>query len=1034
MGKVLLAQPTRARAERRRAGDFLCGGKFSWLQAGAAITARYNFFMFASRDRALKLATLIFFLMGGGRMFAQDGEVNASWSKRVWQTDDGLPAANVTGIAQTHDGYLWLATQAGLARFDGTQFQLIHIPIGRANPLIRVMLCDHAENFWLAEDGGVVVRFGTSAPQLFSTTNGLPDALALQLVETPDQVVWLTYADGSVFEITPDNHVQRLGNADGIKDDGTCSLTLDAHGVLWFTKAFQFGFYRDHHFQELGKLPERNSQIFGARNGDIWFCSPTQLLKSSSQASPVTVASFDPALTHVRPSVLFEDLAGRLWVGTSSDGLFLLDHKNLLKIETSQNDIHAIARDREGSLWVGTDGGGLNRLLPQVVELHGRDEGLPFETVRSLSEDRAGDLWVVTQDGALTKLPRDHWSSGEKIEGLPGGSAHCVVMDHAGTMWIGSYLRGLYRWQDGKFFRFNLQNGLGGGTIRSLMVDSRNDLWIGLEGEHLVQRLHAGQFQSFKLPGNSRAVRAMAEDAAGNIWLGTLDGHLLRVDGDTLTELPQPAADSPHPIRCLSATPDGSLWIGYAVNGVGRFKAGKFSHLGREQGLFDENICALMPDAGGRMWCASDRGIFFVTLAQLNAVADGRLSRVQSVFYGRDAGLPSLQAYYGYWPGALTTRAGEILFPTHSGIAVVHPDRVHANLLPPDVLIQSVTLDGKEILPVANRPVKVPPIHRKIEITFTTPSFIAPEQDRFRYRLAGWNDDWSEVERGQPAVFSRLPPGDYDFQVTACNNFGVWNEKGADFKFTVTPFFWQRWIFRLAASLLLLAVVVLIVRHFSLRRVRQVMRRMEQQAALQEERTRIAQDMHDELGARFTQISLLGELSRNAIVEPDKAREFLGQISRVAQIGVKSLDEIVWAVNPRNDTLPDLLDYTGQYALDFVAAAGLQCRLDFPDTPPAREIPGDIRHAVFLILKETLNNVVKHAQATRVKILFDLEKDEMLWRIDDDGKGFEPAPDNALDDGLRNIRQRAAALGGHAEIKSFPGKGTRVSVRIPLKK
>jgi signal transduction histidine kinase len=262
----------------------------------------------------------------------------------------------------------------------------------------------------------------------------------------------------------------------------------------------------------------------------------------------------------------------------------------------------------------------------------------------------------------------------------------------------------------------------------------------------------------------------------------------------------------------------------------------------------------------------------------------------------------------------------------------------------------------------------------------------------------------------------------------------VWNENGASFSFTVTPFFWQSWPFRLLIAVALLAALVATVRHLALRRVRQMIRRVEQEAALQKERARIAQDMHDELGAHFTQISLLGELSRKAIVEPEKAQDYLAQISRVARNGVTSLDEIVWAVNPRNDTLPDLLDYTGQYARDLATSAGLQCRLEFPDSPPAREISGNIRHAAFLIVKEALHNAVKHAQATRVKVSFDITEAGLLWRIEDDGKGFEPGPANARADGLRNIRQRAAALGGQAEIKSRPGHGTEVTVQIPLPK
>ena len=961
-------------------------------------------------------------------------DLGANWARRVWQTDDGLPAANVTGIAQTKDGLLWFATQSGLAQFDGVEFEVVPVPVGRAQPIIRVMLCDHAENFWLAEDSGVIVRFGKGAARMFTTANGLSDSLALQLIETPDHNVWVCYADGSVFRITPDYQITRFTSADGLNEDGICSLTLDARGVLCFVKGFQFGFYDGKHFQKTGVLTERNAQILGARNGDLWFCTSSQILKSTSNSPPVAVANFDGATSRFKSSVLFEDFNARLWIGTAADGLFLLERTNLFKIETSQNKIRTIMRDREGSIWVGTDGGGVNRMLPKVVELHGRDEGLPFDTVRSLCEDRAGDLWVVTQDGTVTRLSGDDWSSGEKIASWPGGLAHCVVADQSGALWFGTYQRGLLRWQDGKFTRFGTADGLGGMSIRSLMVDSRNDLWIGLENDQLVQRLHDGKFQTFKQPPKSRAVRAMAEDASGNIWLGTLEGRLLRVDGDQIREVEQATNEPLHHIRCMKAMPDDSVWVGYAAGGVGRWKAGRFSRLDVAEGLFDGNICALIPDDYGRMWFAADRGIFYVSLQQLNDFADDKIDRLQSIFYGRDAGLPSLQAYYGYWPGATVTKQRDILFPTHSGIAVVHPKNVRANVMPPNVLIRRIAVDGQTISRDTRGAVKVTPGHRKVEVTFTAPSFIAPERVRFRYRLAGWDEDWTEAKPERLATFNRLPAGDYTFQVTACNNNGVWNEKGDSVQFTVTPFFWQSGWFRTLLVLALLVLVVVVVRHLSLRRARALLKRVEQESVLQQERTRIAQDMHDELGARFTQISLLGALSSDAIGEPEKARDFLGQISRVAQVGVKSLDEIVWAVNPRNDALPDLLDYTGQYARDFITAAGLQCRLDFPDAPPARAISGDIRHAVFLIVKEALHNVVKHAQATHVKIIVEVSEGEMTWRIEDDGKGFEPAPENALEDGLRNIRQRASALGGHAEIISYPGQGTQVLVKIPLPK
>lgn len=967
---------------------------------------------------------------------AAHSENGDDWSRRAWQLDEGLPSANVTGIAQTRDGYLWLATQTGLTRFDGSEFDVIPVPVGRPRPFILTMLLDHAENFWVAEREGssLIARFGHGAPRLFTTADGLPDAQPEQLIEAGDHAVWICFGDGSVYRIAPDDHVTRLTAADGLPDDGICSLTLDVQGVLWFAKGSQYGYWRENHFEKAGDLKDHSPLILGARNGGLWFCTSTQVMRAVSNLPPVAVAAFQEHPDHSRPSAMFEDFNGRLWIGTVSEGLFQLEHTNFFKVETSQNRIRTIFRDHEGSLWVGTDGGGLDRIFPKAVELRGRDEGLPFETVRSLAEDHDGDLWVVTQDGALTRLPGGDWSSAQPVADWPGGIAHDVVTDQQGTMWIGTFRRGLLRWQDGKFSSLGPQAGLGGITIRSMLVDHRGDLWIGLENEQTVQRLHKGQLESFSQPTNSRAVRTMAEDVNGQIWFGTLDGRLLHLTGDHLEEIAAATTEPEHPIRCLSATPDGNLWIGYAAYGVCRLKNGKISHVSMDDGLFDGNICSMMPDAYGRMWFASDRGIFFVPLDQLNKFADGKISHVQSIYYGRDAGLPSVQAYYGYWPGALTTKDGDILFPTHSGIAIVHPNHVRSNGTPPNVLIQNIAVDGKEIAWRTNSTAGLLPNHRKIEITFTAPSFIAPEQVRFRHRMLGWSDDWSDEQRDRTAVFPRLPPGDYTFQVTACNNNGVWNENGVSFKFTVTPFFWQSWIFRSVVMLLLLAVIVGVVRHLMLQPVRELVARVEQEAALQKERTRIAQDMHDELGARFTQISLLGELSSGALAEPDKARAFLGQISGVARSGVKSLDEIVWAVNPRNDTLSDLLDYTGQFAREFLAAADIECRLDFPDPLPEAKVPGEIRHSVFLIVKETLNNTVKHAQAARVKITFELQANVMHWRIEDDGKGFVSAPDNALADGLRNIRQRAVALAGSANIESFPGKGTRVTMEIPLPK
>jgi signal transduction histidine kinase len=282
--------------------------------------------------------------------------------------------------------------------------------------------------------------------------------------------------------------------------------------------------------------------------------------------------------------------------------------------------------------------------------------------------------------------------------------------------------------------------------------------------------------------------------------------------------------------------------------------------------------------------------------------------------------------------------------------------------------------------------------------------------------------------------YPRLPANTYTFRVQACNHAGVWNLDGAQLAFVVTPFFWQTWSFRATALAAFTLVLVAIVRYVSFRRLRVRLHELEQQAALHKERGRIAKDIHDDLGANLTQIALLGELAQQDRGEPDKAAERVGKISTTARQAIKSLDEIVWAVNPRNDTLSHLIDYAGQFALDYLRLAGIRCRLDFPEQAPAREVSTDVRHNLFLAIKEALNNIVKHARASEVWLRASADANGLRFSVEDNGCGFDRAPDDATADGLRNMRQRLAEIGGECKIESKSGAGTRVTFQLPWPK
>jgi len=317
-----------------------------------------------------------------------------------------------------------------------------------------------------------------------------------------------------------------------------------------------------------------------------------------------------------------------------------------------------------------------------------------------------------------------------------------------------------------------------------------------------------------------------------------------------------------------------------------------------------------------------------------------------------------------------------------------------------------------------------------LKFDFTALSYTAPENVRFRYQLEGFDSGWNDAGTQRSVSYSRLAAGTYLFRVMACNGSGVWNTRGATFAFTVAPFFWHTWWFDLAALAIFTTLVVAVVRYISFRRLRDRLRRLEQQAALDKERARIARDIHDDIGGRLTEVELLIESANRTPRE-----RWNGQMHRISatvrQMG-ESLDEIVWAVNPRHDTLPHLMDYLGQYAIQFFQAADIRCRVDFPDDLPPQAIPPEARHHLFLAVKEALNNVVRHARATEVWLRVAIDNDRLQLVVEDNGRGFDGVPDHFTADGLLNMRRRMEELDGGFRVESRTDAGTRVSFTLPL--
>jgi signal transduction histidine kinase/ligand-binding sensor domain-containing protein len=975
------------------------------------------------------------------------------WLRLALSSDDGLPNNTVVGLAQGQDGFIWLGTPNGLSRFDGLRFEEFASTnfITPPNRGIVALTRGHSGGLVLGMDRGAIVSLRPGHAEVFMPEGRLSLLTIYSLLEDSEGAVWVSYRDGTVGRLQKGKMAHFTGEHGLPAGPMICSITADSSGRLWAMKNGQLFLWKNGEFQKVLELPRAVARLAPARDGGLWICAESHLYHLPPRGEIEDRGLFKSRLQGVEPSVLMEAHDGAVWVGTAFGGLFRYSDSGFRHVPTTHQEILALLEDNEGTIWTGTGGGGLNQIRRRALTLETSAAGVPFEDVQSICEDSKRVIWATMQNGTLLRRVGNEWTT------IPrGGSwnsdATAVCADANGSVWVGTRFHRLACWRDGRFVSWGDPASLHGQTINTLLAATNGDLWIGEDSPPAVQRLHQGTVINYELPPEFSVIRACAQDAAGTVWFGTSRGLLLRVEGERLVDETPRTTGEPQSIRGLCAAPDGSLWIAYAGGGVGRYKAGKFKAFTSRDGLYDDFVSQILLDDEGWLWFGGNRGIFKVRQQDFDSVACGAMWRLRSIHYGpaeygQGEARPSLQASFGKCPMALRSEDGRLWLAMRTGLLVVDPTQIDEAKQPPAVLVRRIRTGeqviaaygglapmgkGSPVIDLAGLkgPLRLPPDHRRLEVEFTAVCFVGPENVAFRYQLEGVDENWVESSQ-RIAPYPRLPAGHYRFRVMACNSEGVWNEAGAGLALIVEPFFWQTWWFRGSMLLAFTGFLIATVRYVSFRRLRSQLQALEAQAALHKERARIAKDIHDDLGASLTQISLIGELAQQDRATPHLVSNHVDRMSSTARMAIKSLDEIVWAVNPRNDTLAHFIDYAGQYALDYSRLAGIRCRLDLPDQAPARELSTDVRHNLFLVVKEAINNSVKHAQASELRLHICVEADKLSIVVEDNGRGFDQPSDSATADGLRNMRQRMADIGGACNIEGRPGTGTRVCLDLP---
>ncbi len=1005
----------------------------------------------------------------------------------TWRMQDGLPSERVRAALQTRDGYVWVATFNGAAEFDGVRFRVFNEANAPAlrNRLTSCLFEDADGRLWFGSDTGQITWRDKGGFHALMVTNDWPSFPVDRFVQSADGTIWVLNRDGFILVVRNLKVEGVLGHRSGpLYSD----VVKDTAGQVW-TVRYGGDLVRLAEGHEVpaadvpGREPGYRTIAAARRGGGLWVRDATRLRRWHKGQ---WVEDRGEHSWSARQAVaLYEAANNEVWVGTRDDGAFMVDavgteHHVNRATGLPHDLVSSISEDREGNIWIASDAGGLCMLRQRALFMVNPPDEWQHRPIWSVSPAREGGLWVGTEGAGVYKLRDARITRLSATNNPLANDIRTVLEDRDGRVWVGTEVR--ERLMSGLLVQDRLGR-LGIGTQGGGLLLGENEqlrpvtqadtqiemplayyaiyqgrdgvLWLG--SERGLVRQHQNQWSRLGTNLHHAEVRCITETPDGALWVGMRGGGVARYQGGKFTQFLSGQGLPYEYVWAVLGDADGSVWIGTPGAGLICWRDGRFVSFTARHGLPSDFICSILTDDQGHLWIGSYAGIFRVAKVALDRCARGELASVNCLVLDGSDGLTSLEMSGGNQPAACMTPDRRLWFATSGGLAMVEPARIRTNSLPPPVRLEECVVDGNA-LPLetldspeagtkrpptdretqkpegaVKRVLRVPPGSGQVELRYTALSFCAPRRVQFRYRLTGVDPEWVEAGARRSAYYAHLPPGRYRFEVTACNNDGVWNPRGTELVLAVQPYFWQTWWFApgcwLGGIFLIGSGAIATLR----RRHRARIEMLERERLVERERGRIARDLHDDLGSGLTDIGTTSALGLHPSASLEEAREYFGEISQRSSDMVMALDEIVWAVNPKNDDLASLATYFSQFAEHFVRLTPLRCRFEIPETLPRLPLNAEQRHSLFLAFKEALQNVVKHAAAASLRVSIAVEGGTLRIILEDDGCGFEPGVPKAGADGLRNMRERLEQLGGRCEIITAPDKGTRVVFQVPVK-